>query len=270
MTVQHVELRGSRSGSDATDRSGTAELVWSVWGSDDLDTARNHIVTYVPSTFDGLAYKSLTWEHLGAGAWEFRASYVHPDRADRNATLDVGDYTFSFDTTGGTVQRKYSLASTAYPKPGETAGSFKGAIGVTQDGVEGVEIGIPALKFSVRRRFAQASITLSYVQTLAAMTYTTNNDTFLGFAAGELLFIGASGQEGLESDPEITFNFIASPNVTGLMIGDISSIAKGGHEYLWVYFEPIEDDTAKLTVRQPKSVHVEQVYEQSDFDNLGI
>lgn len=274
MTVSILEIRGSRNGTDATDRSSSAELVWSVWGSDDLATCKAALVSSVPDTYDGLIYKSLTWEHLGNGTWEFHASYVHPDKADRDNTLDVGDYSFSFDTGGGTVNRKYSIATTSYAKSGETAADFKGAIGVVQDGfaqqVEGVDVGIPALKFSVRKRFANADLTTGYVNTLHALTYTTNNATFMGFAAGELLFVGASGQQGTDSDPEVTFNFIASPNVTGLSVGDITSIAKKGHEYLWVFFESIEDATAKATVKRPKSVHVEQVYGSSNFSSLGI
>lgn len=270
MTVEYVEIRGSQSGSDASDRTSTAELAWSVWGSSTLATVKSTMNSVVPAAFDGLILKSVSWEHLAADKWEFRASYVHPDKADRDNTLDVGDYTFSFDTSGGTVTRTQSLATTKYAKTGETAADFKGAIRVTKDGVEGVEIGIPALKFSIRKRFANADLDLAYINALHAMTYTTNDDTFLGFSAGELLFIGASGQEGTDSDPEITFNFIASPNVTGLTIGDITGVAKTGHQYLWVYYEDIEDTSANQTVKRPRSCYVETVYQASDFGDLGI
>lgn len=274
MTVSSVELSGSRSGTDATDRSSTAELKWRVWGSSTLATVKTHMESVVPSTYDGLIYKSLSWDHDGAGVWEFRASYVHPDRSDERSTLDLGDYTFSFDVGGETVTRTVSLDTTSYAKSGETAPDFKGAIGVVKEKgeskVEGVEVGVPSLKFSIRKRMAQASITMDYVRTLKALAFTVNDDTFLGWAAGELLFIGATGQEGTDSDPEITYHFIASDSVSSLTIGDITSIAKAGHEYLWVFFEDIEDATAEMTVKQPKAVYVEQVYGEGDFESLGI
>ncbi|MHB8953571.1 MAG: hypothetical protein ACYC4U_11425 [Pirellulaceae bacterium] len=270
MTIRHIELRGSRSGTDATDRGSTAELVWSVDGSNDLDAVQSYLTPFIPSEYRDLTLKSISWEHQGYAVWEFRASYVHPDKADAGAVLEVGDYTFSFDTSGGTVLRTVSKATTKYAKGGETAADFKGSIGVTTDTIEGVEIGIPALKFSIRKRVANATLTLAYVNLLHNMTYTTNNATFLGFAAGELLFVGASGQQGTDSDPEITFNFIASPNATGLTVGEITGVAKQGHEYLWVYFEETADDVAKKTVKRPLSAYVEQVYDASNFGNLGI
>lgn len=276
MSIQHVELSGSRSGTDATDRSSTAELSWSVWGSTDHDDCRDHLSTnsVVPATFDGLIFKSLSWEHLGGGSWMFTASYAHPDVADKSETLDVGDYTWGFDTGGETVHRSVSQGTTAYAKAGETAPNFKGAINVVQDQgerkVEGVDIGLSALKLWVRKRVARASITLDYVRTVKNLTYKVNDDTFLGFAAGELLFIGATGQEGTNTDPEVTYNFIASENAASMTIGDISSIVKPGHDYLWTFFEDIEDATAGMTVKQPKAVYVEVVYDSGDMDALGI
>ena len=254
----------------------SAQLVWTVWGSTDHDSCRDYLLDegIVPEFYDGLVFKKISWEHEGHDTWTFTADYVHPEVKDRQQTLDTGDYTFSFDTGGGTVKRTVSKATTKYPKSGETAPDFKGAISVTKNNseqtVEGVDIGIPSLKFSIRKRFPLATLTLDYVNLLHSMTFTTNNASFLGFAAGELLFIGASGQEATDGDPEITFNFLASPNDSDLTIGDITGVAKNGHEYLWVYFEEKEDSAANMTVKQPKACYVEKVYDASNFGALGI
>lgn len=274
--IRHVELSGSRSGTDATDKSSSGELTWRVWGTTDLDTARDYLIAedVVPTFYDGLLFKQLSWTHDGAGVWAFTASYVHPDKAEQQSDLDVGDYEISFDTAGGTVTRTVSLGTTSYAKSGETAPDFKGSIGVVRDKseskVEGVEVGIPALKFSIRKRQPRATITLEYVRTLKSMTFTKNASAFLGFPAGELLFIGAQGRQGTDSDPEVTYNFIASDNVDSLTVGDITGIVKAGHDYLWVYFEDIEDSSANMTVKQPKAAYVEKVYEESDYGNLDI
>lgn len=274
--IEHVELYGSRSGTDATDKSSSAELVWRVWGSTSADSCRDYLSTegIVPDIYDGLIFKSLSWQHDGGGVWEFRASYVHPDKSDQQSDLDTGDYEISFDTGGGTVTRTVSLATTSYAKSGETAPDFKGAIGVVRDKsetkVEGVEVGVPSLKFSIRKRQPRTTITLDYVHTLKALTFTKNNAEFLGFAAGELLFIGASGRQGTDSDPEVTYNFIASDNVSALTVGEITGVVKAGHDYLWVYFEDVEDSSADMTVKQPKAAYVEQVFYEGNFGELGI
>jgi hypothetical protein len=276
MAIKHVELKTSRAGTDTTDRTDDAQLVYSVWGSSDVDELRNHIKAYVPAYYNNLIYDKLGWQHLGGDVWEFTAFYKHPDESDEEQrdNLQTGEYVFSFDTSGGSTKRMVSLATTKYAKTGETAPEFRGAIGVERDGgeikVEGVEIGIQALKFSIHKRMPRTTITTDYVKTLSQLTYTTNNAAFLGFAIGELLFVGASGSQGTNSDPEITFNFIASPNASALTVGEITGVSKKGHEYLWAFFEKIEDSSAKVTVAQPKAAYVEQVYSSSDFTLLGI
>ena len=90
------------------------------------------------------------------------------------------------------------------------------------------------------------------------------------FAAGEVLFMGASGSKRGSDDWEITFRFAASPNKTGLTVGDIVGIDKKGWEYMWVRYADAEDAAAKAIVKKPVAVYVEKVYEEGDFSTLGI
>ena len=76
-------------------------------------------------------------------------------------------------------------------------------------------------------------------------------------------------QRGAE-DWEITFRFAASPNRTGLTIGDIKGIDKKGWEYMWVRYADSEDAAARAIVKTPVGVYVEQVYEDGDFMGLEI
>ncbi|MBN4052529.1 hypothetical protein JYT82_00275 [bacterium AH-315-K20] len=105
---------------------------------------------------------------------------------------------------------------------------------------------------------------------LFALTGKVNNGVFRGFAAGECLFLGASGSKRSDSDWEISFRFAASPNATNLTVGDITGIAKKGWEYLWVRYADAVDDTAKALVKKPSAAHVEQVYDSGNFAALGI
>jgi hypothetical protein len=105
--------------------------------------------------------------------------------------------------------------------------------------------------------------------TLFALTGKVNDDTFKGLAAGECLFLGASGTlRDSGEDWEITYSFAASPNRTGITVGSITSIAKKGWEYLWVEYG--EATSNNRLIKVPVSVHVEQVYESGDFAGLGI
>ena len=54
------------------------------------------------------------------------------------------------------------------------------------------------------------------------------------------------------------------------MIGQITGINKKGWEYLWVRYADAEDTTAKVLVKKPIAVYVEQVYPTTGFAALGI
>ncbi|RMF94392.1 MAG: hypothetical protein D6741_12675, partial [Planctomycetota bacterium] len=113
-------------------------------------------------------------------------------------------------------------------------------------------------------------VTDAYKATLYNLTGTVNNATFRNFAAGEVLFMGASGSKRGPGDWEITFRFAASPNVTGLTIGEITGINKNGWDYLWVAYADDVDDAAKELIKKPIAAYVERVYRYTDFSLLGI
>jgi hypothetical protein len=116
-----------------------------------------------------------------------------------------------------------------------------------------------------------AAVTPAYKATLYAIAAApVNNATWRGFAAGEVLFKGASGQQRGEEDWAVTFKFEASPNATGLTVGDITGISKKGWEYLTVLYEDAELGTPKKIVPKPVAVYVNQVYGSSNFSGLGI
>jgi hypothetical protein len=153
---------------------------------------------------------------------------------------------------------------------GQTPPDFEGAIGVTSDSVEGIDITVPVYNFAETHYIPVASVTSFYKAALFALTGSVNNAAFRGFAAGEVLFLGASGSQRGQDDWEITFRFAASPNVTGLTVGSITNIDKRGWDYLWVRYADMEDTTAKALVKRPVAVYVEQVYPFADLSGLGI
>ena len=61
------------------------------------------------------------------------------------------------------------------------------------ENVEGVDIAIPVYNFSETHYKSAASVSTSYRLALFRVTGTVNSSSFRGFAAGEVLFLGASG-----------------------------------------------------------------------------
>jgi hypothetical protein len=125
----------------------------------------------------------------------------------------------------------------------------------------------PKLEFSITKEVA--FITLAYVKTLRDLTGTVNDAAFFGFAAGEVLFLGARGQrQGDEWKVQYAFltgknraEFVIVPGV--LILHDV-----GGHDHIWVEYEDAE--SAGDLIQRPKRAYLEQIYESEDFTALGL
>ena len=139
--------------------------------------------------------------------------------------------------------------------------------------VNGVDVTMPVLNFPETHTMAGSRVTTSYKKSVAALTGTVNRSSFRGFAAGEVLFLGASGQKRSKkaSAPwEITFRFAVSPNQSSLSVGKLKVSNKKGWDYLWVRYADKVADNKKNVIKEPVAAYVEQVYPEGDFGNLGL
>ena len=238
-------------------RDPTATLIFSLWRSEDETRIAAKLEATAPALFDGLDADSYTLDPQGAGAWVANVAYKV-----RNPSSE------SFDTTGGTVHVTQSFGTNRF---GTLAPDFQGAIGVSDDKVDGVDITIPAYKFSETHLIPRAFVGTSYKNTLFQLTGKVNNATFKNFAAGEVLFLGSTGQRRGREDFEITYNFAASPNIGSIVFTpSITVLNKQGWDYMWLYYADEVDDDAHRIVRRPKAAYVERVYERADFGLLGL
>jgi hypothetical protein len=208
---------------------------------------------------------------LGDNAWQVTINYEKTGAEP--STPDPMKRARSFDTTGGTQHITQAESEMGYP------GGFGGspyqymAIGVDANGVNGVDVVTPQLQWQEQYDVPNAYVNATYVRGLAGLTGTVNNAAFRGFEAGEVLFLGCSGSQEWDSEKgsgpwSLSYRFVASKNVTDETIGDITGIAKKGHEYLWVKYE--ETQSGFSLIRKPRSVYVNQVYKESNFALLGI
>ncbi len=257
-------IQGQSGGLSTSDESHT--LKYDVWDKNRVATPldlRAAFLSYIPSVYSSCGLDSLDMqEEEGTTHWFFTAKYASKAV---ESLLRIG-----WDSTGGTVKLTASRGTTKYAPSGRTAPDFKNAIGVKGGEPEGVDVTVPVLKLTFSYKWPKSVIDLAYVKALAGLVGTVNNGTFYTFSAGELLFLGTSGELDPTTATDIRYHFAASKNATGLSIGDIAGIAKQGHQYLWVGFEASEDTTAKKLVQRPLGAYVETVYGVSDFADFNI
>lgn len=277
-----IELVASRRGKSSSDASTEIELQYQTRGALAMDAAVTQILADAPLTYTDpvngitLVRDQLYWEPLGRemdGTYPYsmRVMYVDPSRQDERRLLDTGEYKMSFDTTGGTAKFTTSKETVAtFVRPDAAVGSydFGQAINVSGNEVQGIDVVIPAMKFTVSYRQPKATITDAYIKILEDLTGTVNSGTFYGRAAGEVLFLGASGSQGTASDPQIDYHFLRSRNITGQTIGEIVNVAKKGHEVLWCVFA--DEAADEWIVKSPLAVKIERVYDLVSFAGLGI
>ena len=214
-------------------------------------------------------------ERIDATTWRVNLKYE-----DRPFT-EYPDSRFSFDTTGGTQHITASLSlEHRYSTADKLAYDTKKVIGYnpkTGD-VEGADIIVPVYNFSETHFFSNATVNNAFKQVIFGLTGQVNDDTFKGFEAGEVLFLGASGaRSGDDSDDrwEITYRFAASENnnavdLPGAIVGPI---VKEGWEFMIIQFytkEITNDDDKKMNVKTPAAVYIHRVYKSGDFSTLDI
>jgi hypothetical protein len=273
-----VELLGSRKGRASHDYTSRMVYQYKVCGVDSEAAAVAAAATAAPLTVIDPAnlmtlYRDdVEWEQEGPDIWRVDFTFCDPQQQEPN--LQTGEYRVQFSTQGGSVHVTNSLETIkTYTEflPPIDGGIHDRAIGVNESGeIEGCDVVVPALKFSITYRQPRAVITDAYVRFLEAITGTTNADTFKGRAAGEVLFLGADGAQGTNSDPEITYHFARSPNITGAVIGAITGISKTGWAYLWVEYRDSEHAAPHQLTKLVHAVHVERLYNPSTFSALGI
>jgi hypothetical protein len=282
MSVEIWEKFGSRDG-QASLRDSASDLIYMVQGTADDAEAYAAVIAGTAGLKQDplspllLVRQSIAVTQVGPTLWEATVHFGHPDRERSKEPEETGEEgDFSFDTTGGSQHITCSPHGgwQAYPKPGEAAPDFQGAIGVSgppdNRQVEGVDVQVPSLKFT-RTKYQSASlVTPAWVKQLSRVTGRKNAAPFWGFDAGEVLFRGATGSRRGRGDWAVNYHFDASQNIAGLQIGDIQGIAKLGWDYLWVYFEPVEDANAMALVQRPKAAYVHKVVQDGDFGQLGL
>lgn len=248
-----------------------------IFGTKDDTELHNDINSKVTSQYAYWSYpgaagmelraESYSVSYLGDEAWQVTIDYIKDGAEDSGNPLKRAR---SFDTTGGTQHITQAVAETKY---GTGAPDQFKAIGVDDNGVNGVDIVVPQLQWTETYDVPDGYVSDSYIKGVAEVTGRTNMEGFRGFAPGEVLFVGCTGSQEWDDDKgrgpwSLSFRFVASPNVSGQTIGDVTGVNKNGHEYLWVRYE--SESSSDTLIKKPKHVYVNKVYEEAAFSNLGI
>jgi len=127
--------------------------------------------------------------------------------------------------------------------------------GLIWDGEEvtGTDVPVAEDRIVVSYRHPQAFLIPSYIRAVGKLRGYPNNDTFLGYDPGEVLYMGGDFSE---TDAEATaqYTFHVSPNVTDLSVAGITVTEKKGWDVISPVYKQDTDDDAGGNTKPVKKV----------------
>lgn len=210
---------------------------------------------------------TVEWAEPGTDDSSGGAGEEEPGGGNPSTPTDPPVYTFSTQGSTALFVQSLQTVGTYAASGGPPAPDFNQGIGWNGTNFEGVQVTTPAYAFGETHALTVAQGN-ALKSTLYNVTGAVNSGAFRGFAADEVLCLGATGRQQGINPWSIALAFAAAPNLTGLSAGSITGIAKKGWEYLWALYEKQDDATAKFITPKIRAAYVERVYRRVSFAGL--
>lgn len=270
----------AQSRSSKTGKGASLRVMMLAGQTDDERAIRLLVREFAPLTFEGALVRLNTDQQpLGNGLWTCSADYgIGEFQSDKNpgeggtgsggsndsnqpAPGDPIGPHVNISIAGRTQHVTQALRSTAAKRTADSREipDYKGAIGVTKQGIEGCDIIVPELKWSETWTFNPAYLTWAYVGDLEGLIGRTNNATFRSFEAGEVKFLGGEISTDDSDKGKVVFNFHKESNIDVTLTPEFNTIAKDGHQYLEVEYEQKDFPLVGAIGNIPRVVRVHEV-----------
>ena len=230
----------------------------------DENTVKAALLNYAPVSRNppGATYawprRGLDLNEVGPGIWK------------ATITWSSLAYQYALKIGGQQSQIRASKGTTPF---GANPPDCKNAIGWDGRTVHGCSIYVPERHWTETVEIPLSQYTFDYEDRVENIQNSPiNSASFRGRKAMEVMFLGMQTNLSTQNPDFVTasYEFASSKNIANLTIGAIANISKNAWDYLWVYYQPAVDPTAKVVVPTALNVFVERVYDSSDFSGLNI
>jgi hypothetical protein len=151
MVARIVDERWDSRGGSEDLEAGSKSLIYLVTDAVDENEAVQLVSTEAPTSLTLPLGRLLVRQGFDWEPYEDPESFVVTSRYGDLKPIEEGEWDFSFDTTGGTGRITQAIRNKGnYGRTGDVLfpPDFKGAIGVTDDGVEGCEVPLRTFKWT--------------------------------------------------------------------------------------------------------------------------
>lgn len=214
----------------------------------------------VPLLVEGAWIQDIQIEPQGPGFFYVTLPYGPlPKLSGFGAPLRI-----NFRTTGGTVHISASRGMIAKYDTAPVGPPAKETVIIGENG-SGAEITVPTQMRSYTFNFRSGNVNEALMDYWEDLTGAVNLIPWRGRPAGEVLFLGAEGDTTVAagSNSSVTFHFAMNRNAINQTIGDISGIAKQGHDLIDI--RTMTNVIDGQDVQKEKFVYIQRVYNRLDF-----
>ena len=203
------------------------------------NTAIGWIRQYYP-TYD-TAYGRLYWNSIQLHEKHY-AQFYDLTVVYSPFKKETGSYQVTVDQTGGTQHVTSGQVIGAFGTNAPTnLTEVCQAIGKDGDTVDGTDVPIPQTKLTVMYRHPQMFLSMPYIKALDALVGFPNNDTFLTYDPGEVMYLGGNFSQ-TNTEGSATYQFAISRNETNFVVNGITVDIKYGWDILDEVLKPNEGD----------------------------
>jgi hypothetical protein len=236
----------------------------------DHDTVKAALLAFAPvsNAPPGATYawprRGMSLDENGPGTWK--------------ATITWGSLNYQYAVKIGGQQQQIRASKQTLHKYGAAQPDCKQAIGWDGQTVHGCSIYVPQRTWTESVEIPISQYSFDYEDRVEAIQKSPVNDVaFRGRQRYAVMFMGMQAQLSTQNPDFVSasYEFTAGVNYSvangnAITIGDITGIEKDAWDYLWVFYQPAVDPTAKAIVPSAKNVFIEVVYDSSDFAGLNI
>lgn len=215
---------------------------------------------------------TLSINGLGNKYFDVTATYrtLVPVQQSQGEPPEYVPGSIGWDTTGHSEHITQSLPT--QQRIPNNAPNYRGAINVSGDAVQGIDVVRPVFRYSETWILPVDSVlNCAYLGNVYRLTGTVNANQFRCFEPGEALFLGARGQ-WQEDQPyvAVTYEFEARPNDPNYypFDGAAGFFDKKGWDHIWIKYQD-EADEGEL-VKVPVAAYKSKVYREESWSALGI
>lgn len=250
----------------------SAEITYVVFDAQGEDDALNSVLASAPEQYGNAFLASVEIESRDNDT-TYRVNAVYEKGSGSTASGDEeSEPELSFDCSSSSKHIVRSLnQKKLYPSP--DPGGMIGWNGKTGSDADfaGADVGTATMRETYTKQMRSADLTTAYRRTIANLTNTVNSTSFMGWEAGEVMFLGASFSGSLSGEfITVTFNFAIQQNERNVEVAEGLRVNKRGWEYIWTITETVSEGENKAPRVKIINAIVDQVYRYEDFGKLKL